>query len=108
MKKQCQHQWQITRELSELEKRVTHKEVEVRCRKCGQTGKVNYRDLKWLIKQEGVDMRRKQRKQLLDALLMIVMCVLSVLFLLCFKFISQIVGCTVIVVAMMYLMMKIK
>ena len=53
-------------------------------------------------------MRRKQRKQLLDALLMIVMGVLSILFLLCFKFISQIVGCTVIVIAMMYLMMKIK
>ena len=53
-------------------------------------------------------MKRRQRKQLLDALLMIVVGVLSVLFLLCFKFISQIVGCTVIVVAMMYLMMKIK
>ena len=53
-------------------------------------------------------MRRKQRKQLLDAWLMIIIGVLSVLFLLCFKFISQIVGCTVIVVAMMYLMMKIK
>ena len=53
-------------------------------------------------------MRRKQRKQLLDALLMIIVGVLSVLFLLCFKFISQIVGCTVIVIAMMYLMMKIK
>ena len=52
MKKQCQHQhqWQITRELSELEKRVTSKEVEVRCTRCGQKGKVNYRDLKWLIK----------------------------------------------------------
>lgn len=53
-------------------------------------------------------MRRKQRKQLLDALLMIVIGVLSVLFLLCFKFISQIVGCVVLVVAMMYIMMKIK
>ena len=53
-------------------------------------------------------MRRKQRKQLLDALLMIVVGVLSVLFLLCFIFISQIVGCTVVVIAMMYLMMKIK
>ena len=50
MKKQCQHQLQVTRELGELEKRVTHKEVEVRCRKCGQKGKVNYRDLEWLIK----------------------------------------------------------
>ena len=37
-------------------------------------------------------MRRKQRKQLLDALLMIVVGVLSALFLLCFKFISQGVG----------------
>lgn len=53
-------------------------------------------------------MRRKQRKQLLNALLMIVIGVLSVLFLLCFKFISQIVGCVVLVIAMMYLMMKIK
>ena len=53
-------------------------------------------------------MRRKQRKQLLDVLLMIVVGVLSVLFLLCFKFISQIVGCTVLVIAIMYLMMKIK
>ena len=51
-------------------------------------------------------MRRKQRKQLLDALLMIVVGVLSVLYSLCFKFISQIVGCTVIVIAMMYLLMK--
>ena len=50
MKKQCKHQGQVTRELSELEKRVSHKEVAVRCRKCGQTGKVNYRDLEWLIK----------------------------------------------------------
>ena len=50
MKKQCQHQWQVTRELSELEKRVSHKEIEVRCRKCGQKGKINYRDLKWLMK----------------------------------------------------------
>ena len=53
-------------------------------------------------------MRRKQRKKLLDTLLVIVVGVLSVLFVLWFKFISQIVGCTVIVVAMMYLMMKIK
>ena len=50
MKKQCQHQWQVTRELGEYEKRVTHKAVAVRCRKCGQKGKVNYRDLEWLMK----------------------------------------------------------
>ena len=50
MKKQCQHQWQVTRELSELERRVSHKEVEVRCKKCGQKGKINYRDLEWLMK----------------------------------------------------------
>ena len=41
MKKQCQHHWKVTRELSELEKRVSHKEIEVRCRKCGQKDKVN-------------------------------------------------------------------
>lgn len=51
MKKQnCKHEWYVERQLSELEKRVTNKEISVRCKKCGQTGKVNYRDLKWMIK----------------------------------------------------------
>lgn len=45
-----EHKFQIIRETTELERKVTKKSYLVQCQVCGLTGYVNRKDLEWVRK----------------------------------------------------------